>query len=457
MAPLQITSLIDDLLDDLSRPGMPWQVGSIAASIALGWLCAGLLQAWWRGRRTAQGITRHEGVASLTRVIAPLLVVGLLYVSTWLLATNRFHTNIVKVAIPVFWSLVVIRAAFFLLRRVFARHGQLGEAFVTFEKIFALLVWAAVALYITGQWPTIFDFLDSYRLKYGPGKHDYVTFEDVLQGIISVAVLMMLALWAGAAMEERLMGLQGLHSSLRVALARVSKAVLIVGAVLGSLRLVGINLTVLSVFGGALGVGLGLGLQRIASNYVSGFIILLERSLSIGDMISVDKYSGKVTQINTRYTVLQGLDGVETVLPNEMLISGPVLNQTLSMRAVRAGTKLTVAYGSDLDQVMPLLVAQAAGTPRVLETPAPGVSLSRFAPEGYELDLGFWIGDPENGSGGVVSEINRKIYSLVQAGDIKLGIPALDTRLLDAHIASVVARITQPAPESLVNPSSTAN
>jgi small-conductance mechanosensitive channel len=457
LAPLQITSLIDDLFDDLSRPGMPWQVGAIAASIVLGWLCAGLLQAWWRGRRTAQGMTRHEGVASLTRVVAPLLVVGLLYLSTWLLAMNRFHTNIVKVAIPVFWSLVVIRVVFFLLRRVFARRGQLGEAFVTFEKIFALVVWAAVALYITGQWPDIFDFLNTYRVKYGPGKLDYVTFEDILQGIVSVAVLMMLALWAGAAMEERLMGLQGLHTSLRVALARVSKAVLIVGAVLGSLRLVGINLTVLSVFGGALGVGLGLGLQRIASNYVSGFIILLERSLSIGDMISVDKYSGKVTQINTRYTVLQGLDGVETVLPNEMLISGPVLNQTLSMRAVRAGTKLTVAYGSDLDQVMPLLVAQAASTPRVMETPAPGVSLSRFAPEGYELDLGFWIGDPENGSGGVVSEINKKIYALVQAGDIKLAIPSLDTRLLDAHIASVVARITQPAQNSLANPSSTAN
>jgi small-conductance mechanosensitive channel len=444
LAPLQLTSLIDDLLDDLSRPGMPWQVGAIAASVLIGWLCAGLLQAWWRARRTARGITLHEGVASLTRVLAPLLVVGLLYLSTWLLAMNRFHTNIVKVAIPVFWSLVVIRVVFYLLRRVFARHGQLGEAFVTFEKIFALLVWAGVALYITGQWPDIFHFLDTTVL-YKKGRNE-VVLGDVLQAIVSIAVLMILALWVGAALEERLMGVQALHSSLRVALARVSRAVLIIGAVLLSLSMAGLDLTVLSVFGGALGVGLGLGLQRIASNYVSGFIILIERSLSIGDMISVDKYAGKVTQINTRYTVLQGLDGVETVLPNEMLISGPVLNQTLSMRAVRASTKLTVAYGSDLDQVMPLLAAQAVGVPRVLEAPAPGVSLSRFAPEGYELDLGFWIGDPENGQGGVVSEINKKIYALVQSGDIKLGIPSLDTRLLDAHIASVVARITQPTP-----------
>jgi small-conductance mechanosensitive channel len=184
-------------------------------------------------------------------------------------------------------------------------------------------------------------------------------------------------------------------------------------------------------------------MQRIASNYVSGFVILLERSLSIGDMISVDKYSGKVTNINTRYTVLQGLDGVETVLPNEMLISGPVQNQSLSNRKVRTSTRLTVAYGSDLAVVIPLLEAQATAVPRVLAEPGPGVGLSRFAPEGFELDLGFWIGDPENGTGGVVSDVNKKIYELVRTGEIKLGSPAVDTRLLDAHIASVVARIPQ--------------
>src|SRR5437879_4524526 len=129
------------------------------------------------------------------------------------------------------------------------------------------------------------------------------------------------------------MATPGLDRNLRVVLGRVARAVLILIALLIALAVSGIDLTVLSVFGGALGVGLGLGMQRIASNYVSGFIILLDRSLSIGDMISVDKYAGKVTQINTRYTVLQGLDGVESVLPNEMLVSGPVLNQSLSNRA----------------------------------------------------------------------------------------------------------------------------
>jgi small-conductance mechanosensitive channel len=444
---MPLSSLIDDLLDDLSRPGMSWQIGSIVASMLVGWLVARLVRVW-SSRRPGHEDSLHTGVASFTHVMGPLLVVALLSLAQFLLAKYRFHTNIVKVAIPIFWSLGVIRLVFYLLRRVFARRRPLDESFVTLEKIVALVVWVAVVLYITGMWPDIFDFLDSYTLKYGPKKSSQVSLADLLQGIVTVAVLLMLALWAGTALEERLMGMTALHSSLRAALARVSRAVLIVGAVLLSLNLVGIDLTVLSVFGGALGVGLGLGMQRIASNYVSGFIILLERSLSIGDMISVTNFTGKVTQINTRYTVLQGLDGVETVVPNEMLISGTVQNQSLSNRRVRASTKITVAYGSDLDVVMPLLIAQAADTPRVLEEPAPGCSLSRFGPEGYELDLGFWIADPENGQGGVVSEINKKIYALVQTGDIKLGYPTVDTRLLDSHIASIVARITQQAADS---------
>ncbi|WP_322403495.1 mechanosensitive ion channel family protein [Massilia luteola] len=445
---MPLTSLIDDLFDDLSRPGMPWQIGAIVGCILFGWLSAQLVRMWWRRRRGEDGSLLHTGVESFTRVVAPLLVVGLLYLAQLLLTKSHFHTNIVKVAIPVFWSLAAIRLVFYLLRRVFARRGQLGQALVTFEKIFALVAWLAVALYITGLWPDIFDFLDSYKIQFGPKKSNSVTLADIVQAIASVVVAVVLALWAGAALEERLMGVHALHSSLRVALARLSRALLIVSAVLLSLNLVGIDLTVLSVFGGALGVGLGLGMQRIASNYVSGFIILLERSLSIGDMISVSTFTGKVTQINTRYTVLQGLDGVETVLPNELLISGPVQNQSLTTRRVRASTKVTLAYGSDLDQAMPLLVAQAVGTPRVLADPAPGISLSRFGPDGYELDLGFWIADPENGHGGVVSEINKKIYLLVQSGTVKLGFPSIDTRLLDSHIASVVARITQPAQNS---------
>lgn len=433
---MPFTNLLEDLIADLSEPDILWQAVAIASSIVLGWLLAlGIRRLWLHGRAPEGGMLR-TGVESFARVLSPLLVVALLYCSRLILPEFRIHVNVVRVAIPLFTSLAVIRLAFYLLRRVFARRGELGAAFVTFEKIFALLVWLGVAVYLTGLWPDVYRYLDHIYLPIG--KHKPSLF-DILQGGISVVILIMLALWAGAALEERLMGVAGIHTSLRVVLARMSRAVLILVAVLLCLPLMGLDLTVLSVFGGAFGVGLGLGMQRIASNYVSGFIILLERSLSIGDMIQVDKYGGKVTQINTRYTVLQGLDGVETVLPNEMLISGPVQNQSLTSRRVRGSTKLMLAHGSDLDAILPKLIELAASTPRVLADPAPGAGISRFAPEGYEVDLGFWIDDPENGTGGVSGEINKKIYALIQAGEIKLATTALDVRLLDT------GRATQPA------------
>lgn len=325
--------------------------------------------------------------SKVSRVLSPLLALGLLALAKLVMVRYQ-HVNLLRVAMPLAMSLVLVRLAFYLLRRVFLRHGSDGGAILTFGKIFAGLVWVGVALYITGMWDDVLLYLDTTTLPLGRNK---VTLEAILQAAVSVVVLLMAALWAGAALDERLMGMQGVHSSLRVVLARTSRALLIVIAVLVSLSMVGIDLTVLSVFGGALGVGLGLGLQRIASNYVSGFVILLERSLAIGDMISVDKFTGKVTHINTRYTVLQGLDGVETVLPNEMLISGPVQNQSLSNRSVRIATTLTVSYDSDLTVIIPLLEDAAVDVARVQAEPRPSVSLLRFSNDGYELELGFWI------------------------------------------------------------------
>jgi small-conductance mechanosensitive channel len=441
---MHLPTLLSDLFDDLREPGILWQVLAIVLCMAVGWGLARFIRNKYLQQaegESGQGETvRRIGVESFARVLAPLLILGLLALAKLVLANYRIHVNVLRVALPLFASFAVIRTAFYLLRRVFARHGPVGAAILTFEKIFSLLVWLAVAMYITGLWPDVFQYLDNTLLPIGRHK---VTLANILQAAASVVVLLMLALWAGAALEERLMGVQGLHSSLRVMMARTSRAVLIVVAVLYSLTLMGLDLTVLSVFGGALGVGLGLGLQKIASNYVSGFVILLERSLSIGDMISVDKYSGKVSQINTRYTVLQGLDGVETVLPNEMLISGPVQNQSLSNRTVRVSTVLTAAYGSDLDILIPMLEALPLGVPRVMESPPPGVSLNKFSADGFELELGFWINDPESGRGGVVSDVNKKIYALVQSGDIKLALPPLDPRLIDAHIALAVAKNSQ--------------
>ncbi|HEX9173473.1 MAG TPA: mechanosensitive ion channel domain-containing protein [Telluria sp.] len=439
---MPLTNLLQDLIGDLRDPGILWQVAAIALCVVLGGGIAYLIRRTWLHSNTELSQIRRIGVESFGRVMGPLLIAGLLALAKFLLAPYQ-HVNLLRIALPLFISLAVIRFGFYMLRRVFARHGQVGAALLTFEKIFALLVWIGVALYITGLWPGVLGFLEGTKLPLGKYRPSLA---DILQGSVSIVVLMILALWAGAALEERLMGLQSMHTSLRVVMARMSRALLILVAVLLTLPLVGLDLTVLSVFGGAFGVGLGLGMQRIASNYVSGFIILLERSLSIGDPINIDKYSGKVERINTRYTILKGLDGTQTLLPNEMLITGVVQNQSSTNRAVRTSSKIMIAYGSELETVIPLLQAQAAGVARVQDTPAPDVLLNAFHADGYELELGFWVGDPENGLGGVTSEVNKRIYALVKSGQIKLGHPANKLAQLDAHIASEAARIAQSRP-----------
>jgi small-conductance mechanosensitive channel len=420
-----LLNLLSDIAGGMRDPAMLWQIGVLLACIATGWLLARLLRAWLIERNLLSSAASF-GVESLVRVLAPLMVVLLLALGQYFLAKWQ-SVHLLGVALPLFGSLAIIRAGFYLLRRVFARHGQGGVVMLTFEKIFAALVWLGVALYITGWWPDLLHYLDNTTLPLG--RHQ-VSIAVILQAIFSVAVLLMLALWAGAALEERLMRVEGLHSSLRVVMARMARAVLILVSLLVSLSLVGIDLTVLSVFGGALGVGLGLGLQKITSNYVSGFIILLDRSLSIGDMISVDKYAGRVTHINTRYTVLQGGDGVESVVPNEMLVSGAVQNYSLSNKMMRVATQISVAYDSDLDLVLGLLETAASGIERVAETPSPMAMLLRFGADGLELEVGFWINDPENGRGGVASDVNRAIWRALQAHQIAVPYPQREIRIL---------------------------
>jgi small-conductance mechanosensitive channel len=435
---MPLSNLLSDLLEDINKPVILWQAGIIIACMVTGWMLARLVRSTYSD--PADASVMRAGVVNFGHVLTPVLIACLIAIAKLAAIPLLGKVNLLRVALPLFGSMAVIRMAFYLLRRSFARSGPLGAALVTFEKIFAMLVWVAFALYLTGLWPEVFQFLDTTALPLGKNK---VTLSAIMQAVASVIVLLIVALWAGAALEERLMGVAGLHSSLRAVMARMSRALLIVVAVLLSLSMVGIDLTVLSVFGGALGVGLGLGMQKIASNYVSGFVILLERSLTIGDMITVDKYYGKVTHINTRYTILQGLDGVETVLPNEMLISGPVQNQSLSSPMVQVSTQLTVHYDSDLDAVIALLEAAPRDVPRVLADPAPGVALKKFSTDGYELELGFWIADPQNGRGSVLSAVNKNVYALIKSGQIKLAYPARDTRELDTQMVAVLTGLSR--------------
>lgn len=421
-------SMWPDLWSDLQDINVLWQVGTIVFCIALAWGLARLVRPNLQPQNARKRVIRL-GVESFSRVLWPLLALALVAIAKSILA-HFHHVNLLRLAIPLIASFALIRLAFYILRRIFARRGPAGSFLQTFEKVFAVLVWFGVALYIMGLWPELLKTLEDTVIPIGKNK---VSLLAIAQAAVFVAITLVLALWVGAVLEDRLMRVESMHSSLRVVMGRMGRAVLIFVAVLISLSLVGIDLTVLSVFGGALGVGLGLGLQKIVSSYVSGFVILIERSLTIGDVVAVDKYMGKVTRINTRYTVLHGSDGVESIVPNEMLLSNAVQNYSLTDRRVRLVTQLSVAYDTDIDRMLPLLEQVATAVPRVLATPSPQALLVRFGTDGLDLEIGFWILDPENGRAGVLSDVNRAIWQTLQENGVSIPYPQREIRLLDSR------------------------
>ena len=192
-------------------------------------------------------------------------------------------------------------------------------------------------------------------------------------------------------------------------------------------------MTALSVFSGAFAVGLGFGLQKIASNYVSGFIILLDRSIRLGNLVAVDTAtSGTVSQITTRYTVLKTLTGTEVIIPNEYLVSNIVRNLSFSDTRVRVAVTVQVAYQTDLDRAMQIMVEAARRQERVLSDPEPAVLLTDFAESGINLELGFWVSDPEAGTGGVRSDINMAIWKAFRENGIEIPYPQREIRVVGA-------------------------
>ncbi|HTP61954.1 MAG TPA: mechanosensitive ion channel domain-containing protein [Burkholderiales bacterium] len=415
----QIGRLLADLWSDLREPTILWQAGALALCLLVAWWFSRLLQ--WRASEDSGRALKH-GAAAFRRVVFPLLSMLLLVAARTVL--RNWHTvNLLTVAIALFGAMAGIRFAVYLLRLAFSHAAWLGA----FERSIATLVWAVLALHLTGLLPEIVTWLSDVDLNVG--KHSFSLW-TLLNAVFWMAMTLLLALWAGAALEEWLMRAEGLHSSLRVVFARLARAGLLIAAVMVVLPLMGVDLTVLSVFGGALGVGLGLGLQKIASNYFSGFLILLDRSIRLGDMITVDGQYGEVTRITTRYTVVRSLTGVEAILPNDTLVTTTVLNHSFSDKRVRLTVRLQVAYRTDIPKVLELLAKIARGTVRVLKEPAPLAQVTNLADSGVDIELGFWIDDPEQGTQNVRSEVSVQILAAFKAQGIEIPFPQREVRLL---------------------------
>jgi len=304
----QLTLFWQDIADELKHPDIVWQLVTIAVALLL----AKWVKGFVRDRAATSAMAAHGrawqlGQGSLKRVVFPLVALALVFLAR--LGLDPFiHTHLLTLALPLLGSLAVIRLVFYILRHSFANAAWLAS----FERFFSAIAWIIVALHILGFLPDVIDMLEFITLPIGKTP---LNLWQMLQGLVTVAATLLIALWLSNAFEARLNRATDMDSSLRMVFVRLSRALMTLIAVLIALPLVGIDLTTLSVFGGALGVGLGFGLQKIASNYVSGFILLLDHSIRIGDMIGIGSDRGQVTRITTRFTVLRTLTGAEILMP----------------------------------------------------------------------------------------------------------------------------------------------
>lgn len=393
----------------LLTPTALTELAIFVACLGLAWLVVRLL----RGPQAERG-SIWFGRSIVDGVLFPVLALLLALVARRLLA-DMLPLAVFRLVVPILVSLVAIRLTVRVLRAAFP-GSQLMRVV---ERSFSWIAWLGTVLWVTGVLPVVMDELDQITWKVGSST---ISVRNVIEGALSAIVVMVVVLWIASAIEARLLKGAGANLSLRKIAANALRALLIFVGLMFALSAAGIDLTALGVLGGAVGVGIGLGLQKLASNYVSGFVILAERSVRIGDMVTVDGFEGRVTDINTRYTVIRALSGRESIVPNEMLITQRVENASLAEPRLAVTTNVQVAYGTDIEPLMAELQRVVAQVPRVLAEGV-GVRLNAFAADGLELTIAFLIADPENGSANVRSDVNLAILRLLGERGVEIPFP----------------------------------
>ena len=337
---------------------------------------------------------------------------------------------VLRLALPIIVALLVVQGSARALRAAFPESLLVKRL----QRVWSWVIWGGIVLWLTGLMPMLLEEMDAISWRLGGVS---VTLRTMVEGAVSVLAVLLITLWLSSAVERQVLTRMAPSNdpaalSLRKMAVNVIRTALLVVGVLLALSAAGIPLTALGVFGGALGVGIGLGLQKLAANYVSGFVVLAERSVRIGDMVSVDGFEGRITDIKTRYTVIRALNGRESIVPNELLLTQRIENSSLADPKVVQRTGVTVAYGTDLAALSPLLVKAVAEVPRVVGDPPPAVHLDRFGPDGLDLVVSFWIADPENGSGNVKSDVNLAILAVLNQLAVVIPYPQRELRMSGA-------------------------
>ena len=436
-----------ELLAALTRPTALLELGLLVGCLALAWVVCAVL------RPKAEALD-GDGVGSLAArdgiwfgsrgfdgALFPVMALAFALLARWGLR-GQVPIAVFQIAVPVLISLAVIRVSVRVLHAAFPASALVRAL----ERTLSWGVWIAAVLWTTGLLPVMLAEMEAISWKIGGAP---VSLRSLVEGALSAVAVLLVMLWLSATIEQRLLRADSMHLSVRKMAANATRALLLLVGLLVALSAAGIPLGALGVMGGAVGVGIGLGLQRLAANYVSGFVILAERSLRIGDTVRVDGFEGRISDITTRYTLIRAANGRESIVPNEMLITQRVENFSYIDPNMAMTTVVQVAYGTDLASLSPKLQAAMAAVPRVLATPGPTVQLTNFAADGLELTLVFWIGDLENGQGNVRSDVNLAVLALLQAERVEIPFPQRVVRALAPEAGPMLDTGSEPVSASL--------
>jgi small-conductance mechanosensitive channel len=407
-------------LEALLTPASLLQIGSILIAI---------LFALWFGRQVRN--TERAKAALVQRGFRARVTEALLIITPHLAAlvliaafggvlhAIKAQSRIVDLAITLAGLMLLIRLGVYMVR------VSLGNRTKGWGNTITFVAWGVLALHVLGWFDPLVQALDSVGIN--TGKEGKITLWSVLKVLFTVGAFILVAVWIARWFERRLMSMQGLALSMRIGIAKFSQAFLIGLSILLGLNAAGLDLTTLNVLTGAIGIGLGFGLQAIAANFVSGFVLLMDRSIKPGDVISFTGTTGTSTEgfgwvqeLRGRYVVVRDRDGVETLVPNQHLITNPVINWSYTDPRVRLKLPVRVSYKDDPETALAVLLKAAEGQPRILRDHEPVSRMMGFNDYGFDLELRFWISDPQEGVNNVRSEVNRAIWRLFKEHGITI-------------------------------------
>jgi small-conductance mechanosensitive channel len=389
-----------------------------------------------------------EGAVILAPLIAGLVTLLAAHLA---LSALQAPTDLIEGAVRLVGALALVRLGVYVLGLLLGPGSWVRAR----ENSITFTLWLIVAAATLGWLDVIEASLN--RVNLVPGKTQ-ISLWGLLKGLVVVTAFVIVTSLIARALERHVMRLDQLAVSTRVGISKFTNFLLVALGILLGINAAGVDVTTLNVLTGAIGIGLGFGLQSVASNFLSGFVLLMDKSIKPGDVISFTGHEGAssgnfgwVQELRGRYVVVRDRDGVDTLVPNQNLITSPFINWSYSDQRVRLKLPVTVSYDDDPEIALKLLLEAAENHPRILRDPPAVSRLISFDDNGMRLEVRFWIADPVNGVNNVRSDVNRAIWRIFRVHGVRIPVPQQETRYLEPRPPRLPAPPTSPRPPAGVD------